>query len=131
MPQKNWTAVRRLVGYDRYSSKEAQAQLGEFYRLRRLYVNFFQPIRKLVGKERIGAKVKKRFDEAQTPYRRLLAAAVLDEAKRQALSELYDRSNPVRLRTQIDSALEKLWTMAERPGVKPAAKRAKEDHACG
>lgn len=129
--QKNWTAVRRLVGYDRYSSKEAQAQLGEFYRLRRLYVNFFQPIRKLIGKERIGAKVRKRFDEAQTPYRRLLAAGVLDEGKGQELAELYTRLNPVRLRKQIEGALEQLWALADRPETAQSSKRAKDDLACG
>jgi transposase InsO family protein len=54
--QKNWSAVRRLVGYSRYSSRAALQQLTEVYELQRLYLNFFQPVRKLVGKERVGAK---------------------------------------------------------------------------
>lgn len=129
--QKNWTSVRRLVGYDRYSSKQAFAELAEFYRLRRLYVNFFQPIRKLVGKERIGAKVKKQFDEARTPYRRLLAAGALDNAKQEEMAGLYAKQNPAKLRKQIDSALNRLWELADRPESMKASKQAKEDHACG
>jgi hypothetical protein len=129
--QKNWTSVRRLVGYDRYSSKEALAELAAFYSLRRLYVNFFQPIRKLVGKERTGAKVKKQFDEARTPYRRLLAAGALDDVKQKEMAELYAKQNPVKLRNQIDSALNRLWSLADRPESTKISEQANETHACG
>ncbi len=69
--QKNWSVVRRVVGYRRYTSRAAYEHLVQLYELLRLYVNFFQPIRKLVSKERVGAKVIKRYDEAATPYQRL------------------------------------------------------------
>ena len=133
--QKNWSVPRRLVGYDRYCSKAAYEALERLYELVRLYVNFFQPVRKLVGKERVGAKVKKRFDEAQTPYQRLLAAGVLEAEKGKALAELYGRLNPVRLRQQIDERLEALWKLAEHEGsaksTKATSERAMEDLACG
>lgn len=70
--QRNWSVVRRLVGYHRYSSKAAYEQMGRLYLLVRQYVNFFQPISKLIAKERVGAKVTKRYDVAKTPYQRLL-----------------------------------------------------------
>jgi len=133
--QKNWSVPRRLAGYDRYCSKAAYEALERLYELVRLYVNFFQPVRKLVGKERVGAKVKKRFDEAQTPYQRLLAAGVLEAEKGKALAELYGRLNPVRLRQQIDERLEALWKLAEHEGsaksTKATSERAMEDLACG
>lgn len=56
MEQRNWTTVRRLVGYDRYETEEAYEQLGKVYRVMVLYFNFFQPMAKLVSKERVGAK---------------------------------------------------------------------------
>lgn len=56
--QKNWTAVRKLIGYDRYRSKEALRLLEEVYKDWRLLVNYFQPVRKLIGKERVGGKVR-------------------------------------------------------------------------
>ena len=58
--QENWPVVRRLAGYDRYSSKEALDQLNGVYRLIRSYVNFFQPVMQLQHKTRHGAKVHKR-----------------------------------------------------------------------
>ena len=65
--QKNWSVVRRLVGYERYSSKEALVQLNRVYQLVRSYSNFFQPVMQLQRKSRHGAKVHKVYDAAKTP----------------------------------------------------------------
>ncbi len=115
--QKNWAIVRRLIGYDRYASQAALAHLNAFYDVLRLYWNFFQPVRKLTAKVRRGARVTKRYDRAQTPCQRLLAAGVLDETQHQALARLYDQLDPVSLRTQIQHILDRLWKLAERPGA--------------
>ena len=111
--QKNWTAVRRLIGYDRYSSPAAHAQFRRLLPLIAEYLNFFQPVRKLVRKERSGAKVAKRYDRAQTPYQRLLAAGVLNAQQAYDLAARYHRLNPVALRTQIDAELTRLWKLAD------------------
>ncbi len=95
--QKNWSVVRRLVGYDRYTSKMALGQLNDLYRVLRLYMNFFQPVMKLVQKRRHGAKVHKVYDTARTPYRRLLESDVLGPEQREALARLYCTLNPVTL----------------------------------
>jgi len=95
--QKNWSVVRRLIGYDRYNSKAALETLNRVYELTRLYVNFFQPVMKLVNKARHGAKVHKVYNAAQTSYQRLLKAGVLTEAKQQELAATYHRLNPVTL----------------------------------
>lgn len=119
--QKNWSAVRAVVGYDRYSSREALKRMGELYEIERLYRNFFQPVRKLVSKERVGPKVRKRFDVAQTPYQRLMASEALDDATRQRLSNLYRVLNPVSLRQHIEKALEVLYAERELPKTSKAA----------
>jgi hypothetical protein len=113
--QKNGNVVRRLVGYDRYTSKAAYQCLERVYDGVRLYLNFFQPTMKLVSKTRHGVKVHKVYDTARTPYQRLLGAGVLTEAKRQELAATYHGLNPVRLLRQINSNLEQLWQMAQRP----------------
>ncbi len=113
--QKNGNVVRRLVGYDRYASKAAYQCLERLYDGVRLYLNFFQPTMKLVSKTRHGAKVNRVYDTARTPYQRLREAGVLTEAKRQELAATYHGLNPVRLLKQINSNLEQLWQMAQRP----------------
>ena len=113
--QKNWLVVRRFVGYDRYSSQGAYDRLGELYQLLRLYLNFFQPMRKLVSKERVGAKVRKVYDQAATPYQRLLSSEALTAAERGRLTRIYPVLNPVDLRAKIESVLQQLAQNKELP----------------
>ena len=113
--QKNRSVVRRLVGYDRYSSRAALEALNQIYDLLRLYVNFFQPVMKLMAKTRHGAKVHKVYDRARPPYQRLLEADVLTEAKQQQLAAMYHGLNPVALLRQINENLKRLWRLAEYP----------------
>jgi hypothetical protein len=113
--QKNWSVVRRLIGYDRYNSRAAYETLNRIYDLLRLYVNFFQPVMKLVSKTRHGAKVHKVYDTARTPYQRALESGVLAEAKQQELAATYHGLNPVLLLKQINENLESLWKLAVLP----------------
>jgi hypothetical protein len=111
--QKNGNIVRRLVGYDRYSSKAAYQSLERLYIIVRQYTNFFQPTMKLIAKTRQGAKVHKVYARAQTPYQRLLNSSVLDQAKKAELAATYGGLNPVRLLRQINDTLDQLWKLAE------------------
>lgn len=117
--QKNWSVIRRQVGYQRYSSKAAYEALSDLYTVLRLYLNFFQPVLKLVAKRRQGARIHKVYDEAQTPYRRLLKSGVLTEDKKRELSDIYDALNPVTLLEQIDQTLRFLHTLGERKSILP------------
>ena len=122
--QKNGWVVRGRVGYDRYASKAAYAEVERFYQLFRLYGNFFQPVRKLIGKEREGGRVHKRYDRAQTPYQRLVATGVLTEEAQEKLEQLYQGLNPVEVRAEMEATLERLWKLAERESGKRAIRRA-------
>lgn len=112
--QKNWTVIRRVIGYDRFSSKAAFKALEGIYTLLRLYINFFQPVSKLMRKSRHGAKVYKLYDTAQTPYQRLLRSGVLTEDKKRELADTYGALNPVTLLKEIRQSVEHLCTLAER-----------------
>jgi hypothetical protein len=110
--QKNGAIVRGLIGYDRFASKAAYAQLRRVYALARLHVNFFQPVQKLVRKTRQGARVHRTYDRAQTPYQRLCASGVLGADQHAALAREYQRLHPLALRRQLERELERLWTLA-------------------
>jgi hypothetical protein len=117
--QKNGSIVRRIIGRDRYSSKQAYETLNRIYYLLRLYVNFFQPMMKLVSKTRHGAKVYRVYDTARTPYQRVLNSVVLTEAKKAELYTTYAHLNPVTLLKQINDNVESLWRLRDRhPGEK-------------
>ena len=118
--QKNGAIVRALVGYDRYVSRAAHAQLLRVYRLLRLHTNFFQPVQRLVAKTRQGATVRRVHDRAQTPFQRLAAAGVLAPDQHDQLVAVYETLNPLRLRREIDAALATLWRLASRQAAPPS-----------
>ena len=74
--QTNGAVVRCFVGHDRYSGPIAGQALAHLYGALRLYVNFFQPSFKLLGKTRSGATVTKRYRKPATPCERLLRPRV-------------------------------------------------------
>ena len=113
--QKNWSLVRRVIGYGRYNSHAALERLNMVYAILRQYVNFFQPTMKLISKTRHGAKVHKIYDIAKTPYQRLLESGVLTPAKQSELAAIYKGLNPVQLLRQLNGHLTHLWKLAERP----------------
>lgn len=110
--QRNWQVVRRLVGYDRLATRAAYDQLDRLYALTRLYTNYFQPIRKVVHRGESGPRRRKVYDQARTPYRRLLELDPLTQEQRTVLARQYTSLNPIHLLEEIEKALLELGHMA-------------------
>jgi len=108
--QKNWSVVRHAVGYYRLESDEQRTLLESIYTDLRLYVNFFQPVLKLSGKERIGNKVICKYDTARTPYQRVMEREEVSLARKAHLLNLYLHLNPAELRRRIDEKILQLWS---------------------
>jgi hypothetical protein len=112
---KNWTVVRRFLGYRRYEGDLARMEINDLYKDIRLYVNFFQPVMKLVSKTRVDGKVKKVYDKAQTPYQRVLESANVSEERKATLQALYKTLNPVALYQKIQDQLLHIWEVHSIP----------------
>ena len=111
--QKNWSVVRSVVGYDRFETDEDLRLLQLVYEDLHVYVNFFQPVMKLISKERIDGKTIKVYDLATSPYRRVLASVDVAFICKARLSNLYVQQNPVGLRKNIDLNVGKLWKIVK------------------
>jgi len=108
--QKNWTHVRKVFGYLRYDTLEELAIMNELYHNElRLYKNFFQPVMKLSSKERVGGKVKRKYDSPQTPYQRLMGSDQIPEEIKEELKGIYLSLNPAQLKRSIDAKLAELY----------------------
>jgi hypothetical protein len=114
--QKNWTHVRKLVGYRRYDTAAEQEVLQELYRCWADYQNFFQPMMKLKKKTREGGKVHREYEEAKTPYRRVLASGVLKPKQRKQLEARYQALNPAALWRRIQGLRDRLFDLVEAKG---------------
>jgi hypothetical protein len=111
--QKNWTHVRKLLGYVRYDSPAALRAINALYANElRLLQNLFLPSVKLVRKERVGSRVRRRYDTPRTPLERVRACAEIDRAKVDALVALRDRLDPFVLAETIDRQLQAIFALA-------------------
>jgi hypothetical protein len=119
--KKNWSIVRKVIGYDRYEGPEALAQLNHVYEVLRLWTNHWQPVMKLSGKERVGAKLRKHCDLARTPYQRLRHSRDLTLPRRHRLEAEHARLAPLALKQQLDTAVMQLERLRSRPALKPPA----------
>ncbi len=106
--QKNWSVVRRHVGYARHDTPEACRLLNELYQVLRDYNNFFLPSMKLTEKVRDGAKVTKRYDTPQTPYKRVLESKEIPKTVKERLKRHYAQLNPAKLKRQIEKLQKRL-----------------------
>lgn len=114
---KNWMVVRRHVGYDRYTGDTARVALNQLYRDLRLYVNFFQPVMKLIEKKRVDGKVKKVYDTAQTPYQRILVSPLVSQENKDRLTALYQTLDPAVLHDTIQIQLARIWEKHANPPI--------------
>ena len=114
--QKNWTHVRRLIGWDRYDSAAAVGLLNDLYRheLPRM-MNLFQPSVKLLRKERIGSRLKRIYDTPQTPLDRVRASQDLDRAAVNALLQRRATTDPFQLAQTIERKIDRIAALARRP----------------
>jgi hypothetical protein len=117
--QKNWTHVRKLLGYVRYDSAAALAAINALYDELRLLQNLFLPSVKLVEKRRVGARVRRRYEAPRTPLDRLEVCADADPVKLRALTQLRARLDPFALAQQIDQGLAHVYRLANQR-VSPA-----------
>lgn len=112
--QKNDTLVRQYFGQVRLDTPEQVAAGNRLYEQLWLYYNLFQPVMHLTAKTSVGDKVRRSWDEAKTPYERVLATGVLSQAQQQRLQALYEQTNPLQLREEIYAGLAFLWEQATR-----------------
>jgi len=117
--QKNNSIVRHIAGYYRYDTPEQLELLRRLYRVGRLYVNFFLPVMKLKEKVRHGSKVTRRYDEPQTPYKRVLAHPQIPDQVKIKLTRQYESLNIIELKRHLNRIQQALFCSAIKAGPPP------------
>ncbi len=113
--QKNWTHVRKLLGWERYDSDNALAAINRLYTGDlRLLQNLFQPSVKLREKKRVGSRLVRRYDEPRTPLDRVIAVGQGDPKAVAQLAALRATLDPFALSASVDHQLEQIYAAANR-----------------
>jgi len=136
--QKNWTHVRKLLGWERYDTHEAVQAINDLYSCElRLWLNLFLPSVKLVKKERVGSKVRRVYDGPRTPLERVKACPEANQGRVVWLEEQRKRLDPFQLARIIDRKLQRIYGQANRRlspkeiQKTPAGRRSGREKGCG
>jgi len=107
--QKNDTLVRAYLGYERLDTAAQCGVLNALYDQMWTYYNLFQPVLHLAHKTVVDGRLKRRWDQARTPYDRVLDSGVLGPSQHAQLAVMHSETNPRRLRREIYQELERVW----------------------
>ncbi|MGH9745480.1 MAG: integrase [Candidatus Acidiferrales bacterium] len=138
--QKNWTHVRKLLGWERYDTNHAVAALNDLYRNElRLWMNLYLPSVKLVKKVRVGSKVRRVYDAPRTPFERVQALPQANAERVAELQSVLKKLDPFQLGKVIDGKLQRIYKLANRrlsPKAVPEdtakqASRERRRNGCG
>jgi hypothetical protein len=109
--QKNYTHVRRPLGYLRYDTSEELRIIKNLYQNElRLFKNFFQPMMKLKSKQRLNGQLRRTYEPAKTPYQRLMESDQLSKNQKNCLRAVYQRLDPVQIKKALDDKLDQLYS---------------------
>lgn len=113
--QKNWTHVRKLLGWERYDTHQAVAAMNDLYGHElRLWLNLFLPSVKLLRKVRVGSKLRRVYDAPRTPFERVQASPQAHPEKVARLEEWRKSLDPFQLGKVIERKLDRIYRLANR-----------------
>jgi len=114
--ERNGHIVRKYVGYIRLDARETVEVLNRLYATLNLYTNHFIPTRKTIDNVRVGAKYKRTYEKAKTPYTRVLEHQKIEESVKSKLRLEHAELNPVTLLKKIEKLRTKLYDMQKKHG---------------
>lgn len=112
--QKNWTHVRQLFGYYRLQDPQLVTLMNNLYQNElSLLHNYFYPAMKLQDKIRIQSKIKKHYDQPQTPYQRLMASEHIDVLQKKKMQQVFESLNPFELQKSVQNKLKNIFSYVD------------------
>ena len=115
--QKNWTCVRKIFGYLRYSSPEALSAMNDLYKNELKFLqNLFLPSQKLIKKTIIGSRYFRKYDSPQTPLQRLITSKSKNiyKVKLNYYIRLFNSLDPFTLSMHIDKKINRIFRLASK-----------------
>ena len=101
--ERNGHVIRAYVGYARFDVKETVDALNNLYDVLTPYLNHFIASRRIISKERVGARWKvTREKVSKTPYQRVLERKDISEKVKEKLHKEHNLLNPATMKKEVD-----------------------------
>lgn len=116
--ERNGHVVRAYVGYERLDVPKTVDALNDLYDVLTPYLNHFIASRRIVSKERIGARWKvTREKVAKTPYQRVLERTDVSDDVKNTLRSEHAKLNPATMKKEIDRLTKRVHDIQRRYGT--------------
>lgn len=115
--ERNGHVVRAYVGYARLDVEKTVDALNDLYDVLTPYLNHFIANRRIISKERIGARWKiAREKVAKTPYQRVLQRTDISHEVKDKLYNEHALLNPVKMKKEIDRLAKRVHDVQSKYG---------------
>ena len=102
------------MGYCRFDTQPEFEALQEVYTHLCPLLNFYYPSMRIIEKTRIGARVKKIYDQPKPPCQRLLESPDIEDSVKEALRQRLAQLHIVKQKRLVDKAVVRLVRIHER-----------------
>jgi len=112
--ERNGHVIRRYLGWDRLDATEALPLVNELCDTVGLYTNRWKAVRRMISKERVGAKYKRTYEKrAMTPYERVMTREDIEEDVKEKLRKEHETLNPLVLLRKIVTLKKKIYEITK------------------
>lgn len=112
--ERNGHVIRRYLGWDRLDEIETLPLVNELCDTVTLYVNHWKAVKRMISKERIGAKYKRTYEKrALTPYARVMAREDISDEAKEKLRKEHETLNPLSILKKIATLRKKIYEVTQ------------------
>src|SRR3989344_3116695 len=112
--ERNGHVIRRYLKWERLDAIKTVPPVNELCDAVTLYVNHWKAVKRMISKERVGAKYRRVYEKrAMTPYERVLAREDVAEGAKEKLRKEHDALNPLFLLTKIVTLKKKIYELTK------------------
>lgn len=112
--ERNGHVIRRYLGWDRLDDLALLPVVNELCDTVGLYTNHWKAVRRMVSKDRVGAKYVRKYEKrAMTPYERVMAHTNITDAAKEKLRREHDTQNPLLLLKKIATLKRKIYELTK------------------
>ena len=112
--ERNGHVIRKYLGWERRDVRSVLPLVNELCDTVALYTNHWKAVRRMVSKERVGAKYVRTYEShPETPYARVMAHPRIFDQNKETLHAMHETLNPLLLLKKIATLKKKIYELTK------------------